>query len=258
VDVIELEAGDAVAVVSPVDGGRIAQLTIGGFDVLVGGDSSTDATEWGCFPLVPWAGRLRHGQFDAPDGRHIQMPIDWPPHAIHGTGHTTRWEVLDQSFEHAELTCQLDWPLGGRAHQHLLLSPDALVCVLTVVAEHEPMPVTVGWHPWFVKPADDHLRFDAYYPPDDEQIPLGTVAPAPPRPWDDCLIGPHQPLALMYPGGLRLTVQSDCDHWVVLDRQPHATCVEPQSGPPNALNTGAAQILQPGEMLQRTMTISWH
>jgi aldose 1-epimerase len=44
---------------------------------------------------------------------------------------------------------------------------------------------------------------------------------------------------------------------VVYDQLAHATCVEPQSGPPNAQNMGVAQVLAPGEMLQRTMTIAW-
>lgn len=258
---IELEAGDAIAEVSAVDGGRVARLTIGGFDLLVTGDSSDNPMMWGSFPMVPWAGRLRHGMFEhhvTPDRTvTIEMPLDAPPNAIHGTGYTTRWDVVDQGIDHAELMCRLNWPLGGRAHQHLLLTPTALVCVLSVVADHEPMPVTIGWHPWFVKPATDHLHFDAYYPADDEQIPTGQLLPPPERPWDHCFIGPHHPLELRYPNGLSVVVQSDCDHWVVYDRPANATCVEPQSGPPNAQNAGVAQLVAPGEMVQRTMTIAW-
>ena len=110
---------------------------------------------------------------------------------------------------------------------------------------------------WFVKPAADHLAFDAHYPTDDEQIPTGDLRPPPERPWDDCFVGPHPPLELVYPNGLRITVVSDCDHWVVYDRPPHATCLEPQSGPPDALNSGNARVVQPGEMLQRTMSVRW-
>jgi aldose 1-epimerase len=57
--------------------------------------------------------------------------------------------------------------------------------------------------------------------------------------------------------GLTVTVASDCDHWVIYDQPEHATCVEPQSGPPDAANLGLATVLQPGEFLQRSMTISW-
>jgi len=255
--VIELESGDAVADVSPFDGGRIARLVVHGFDLLVTGNSLDSPLSWGSFPMVPWAGRLRHGEFHH-DGRMVQMPIDTAPHAIHGTGYTTAWDVVDQGIDHAELTCSLSWPLGGRAHQHVLLTADALVCVLTVIAEHESMPVTIGWHPWFVKPDSDRLLFDAAYATDDEQIPTGRlIEPPPVRPWDLCLVGAHHPLELRHSNGLRVVVQSDCDHWVVFDLPAHATCVEPQSGPPDALNAGTPHLLAPGEMLQRTMTIAW-
>ena len=53
-----------------------------------------------------------------------------------------------------------------------------------------------------------------------------------------------------------MTVTSDCDHWVVYDQPAHATCVEPQSGPPDALNV-APVVVSPGEPLTRTMTITW-
>ncbi|MEY4176348.1 MAG: hypothetical protein RI900_3513, partial [Actinomycetota bacterium] len=45
--------------------------------------------------------------------------------------------------------------------------------------------------------------------------------------------------------------------WVVYDEQPGLLCVEPQSGPPDAFNIGGATRLEPGELLQRTMTIGW-
>ena len=206
--------------------------------------------------MVPWAGRLQYGRFTF-EGRTIEMPIDMPPHAIHGTGYTSPWDVVDQGLDHAELTCRLTWSFGGIAHQHVQLTPGALVCVLSVVAEHDAMPVTIGWHPWFVKPQTDQLHFAAHYVCDDEQIPTGELAPPPERPWDHCFVGPELPLELSYANGLRVRVESDCDHWVAYDRPAHATCVEPQSGPPNAQNMGLAAVLAPGEMLQRTMTIAW-
>lgn len=234
----------------------MGRLTIGEFDLLVTGDASSSPLAWGCYPMVPWAGRLRHGRFEH-DGRIVEMPIDMAPHAIHGTGYTSAWDVLDQGPDFVELDVALAWPLGGRAHQHVQLTPDAIVCVLTVVAGHESLPVTLGWHPWFVKPESDHLEFGAYYPCDGEQIPTGELARPPQRPWDHCFVEPVSPLELVYRHGLRVRVESDCDHWVVYDQPAHATCVEPQSGPPNAVNMHRAQVVPPGEMLQRTMTARW-
>ena len=262
---IELAAGSATATISPVDGGRIASLRIDGREVLVTGDSSSNPLHWGSYPMVPYAGRIRRGRFTFA-GREHHLPISLAPHAIHGSGFTSRWEVLDAGLDHAELQTDLTWSRGGRAHQHLQLTPDAIVCVLTVIATGEAMPVTVGWHPWFVKPADDRLVCAAMYQRDADGIPTGELVEPPARPWDDCFVRPIRPLQLHYSApnrgrdrspGLTVTVSSDCDHWVIYDQPEHATCVEPQSGPPDAANLGLATVLQPGEFLQRSMTISW-
>lgn len=258
---IELTAADAEADISAVDGGRIARLAIGGRDLLVVGESGDDPLSWGSYPMAPFAGRLRDGVFDA-DGRTYRMPLNMPPNAIHGTAFTSRWDVLDAGLDHAELSVALDWPLGGRAHQHVQLLPAALVCVLTVVAGDLAMPVTLGWHPWFVKPDDDQLHFASMYERGGDHLPTGARVPPGPRPWDDCFTGPEGRLELRYRArdgrpALVVTVESDCDHWVVYDEPAHATCVEPQSGPPDAVHLDATTWLAPGAMLQRTMTIRW-
>jgi aldose 1-epimerase len=165
--------------------------------------------------------------------------------------------VLDQGRDHAELQTSLTWPLGGRAHQHLQLTPDALVCVLTVTADAGPLPATLGWHPWFRKPRSAQLRFARMYAKDDEGIPTGELVEPRAEPWDDCFVEPLAPLTLQVTPDVEVTVSSDCDHWVVYTEPAHATCVEPQSGPPDAFNLASATVLGPGEMLQRTMTIAW-
>ena len=35
---------------------------------------------------------------------------------------------------------------------------------------------------------------------------------------------------------------SACTHWVVFDERPYATCVEPQTGPPDAFNIAPSII----------------
>jgi aldose 1-epimerase len=256
---IELEAGDALVTVSAVHGGRVAQIEVGGAPLLIGADHPAvedDPKLWGSYPMVPWAGRLRDGRFHF-DDRTIELPRNMGPHAIHGTAFDTPWTVVDRGIDHVEMTIPLDWPFGGTAHQHLQLLPDALVCVLSVQATGQAMPAVVGWHPWFVKPLHDRLDFDGQWVRDADYIPSGQVVPPVPRPWDDCFEGAHHPLQLALPGGLTVTIGSDCTYWVVYDQPVHATCVEPQSAPPDAFNLGKATRLEPGEFHQRTMTISW-
>jgi aldose 1-epimerase len=253
---IELHDGEASCTVSAADGGRVATLNIAGVDLILGPNPTLPASGWGSYPMVPWAGRIRAGRFQF-DGVDVQLPINFAPHAIHGTGFERPWDVVDHSDRHVALACTLDWVFGGTSEQLIELTADSLTCSLAARAAERAMPATIGWHPWFVKPERADLRFARMYLRDDDHIPDGRIAsPAPPPPWDDCFAGPLATPRLWI-GGLEVSITSDCDHWVVYDMPAHATCVEPQSAPPDAFNLGGAARLEPGEELRRTMTINW-
>ena len=251
---IEMEAADVRVHLSPADGGRVRQINVGGLDLLheepVGGPLT-----WGSYPMAPWAGRVRDGRF-AFDGVDVQLPLNHPPHAIHGTAFTSPWAVVDAGRDYCELECELEWQFGGRAHQHLLLSPDGLTCVLAVMATAAPMPAVIGWHPCFRSPDRADLEFGRMYERDEHHMAIARLVAPKPHPWDDCFVQRSAPIRLHHPR-LTVTVDSDCDHWVVYDEQPGLLCVEPQSGPPDGFNIGGATRLEPGELLQRTMTIGW-
>jgi aldose 1-epimerase len=151
------------------------------------------------------------------------------------------------------------WPLGGTASSRIELTAGGLRWELAVIAGPGSMPAQVGWHPWFVKPAAADLRFDRMLVRDDDGIPTGEVVPPPPGPWDDCFEAPLAPLRLRYRAPsttLDVEVSSDCSCWVVYDEPVHATCVEPQSGPPDGLTT-RPEVLAAGGRLDRWMQITW-
>ena len=249
---IELTNDAATVIVHPAAGGRIASITIAERDVLVTGSPSDQPMMWGAFPMVPWAGRVRRGRFSFED-RDYELEVNLAPHAIHGTGFTRPWRVEPDGSLCVDLGD--GWPFGGVARQHFELHDDHLVCVMEVEAGDRPMPAQVGWHPWFRKP--EQLRFEAehMYRRDDDGIPTGALVPPDAGPWDDCFTGVVQPIELRYPD-VTLMVSSSCDHWVVYDQPEHATCVEPQSGPPDGF-TLCPQVLAPDETLRHTMTIAW-
>jgi aldose 1-epimerase len=95
------------------------------------------------------------------------------------------------------------------------------------------------------------------YERDAEHMPSGRIVEPRPGPWDDCFVN-TAPVGLRFPG-FDVTVTSDCDHWVVFDEPRDATCVEPQSGPPDAFNLAepGPAVLEPGGEHVRTMTIEW-
>lgn len=249
---IELHSADARVEIDETNGGRVASLQVAGRDLLVGGGPASAAMRWGSYPMVPWAGRVRRGRFTF-EGVDHELPINLDQHAIHGTCYERAWERIGE----ASLRIGLgpDWPFGGVAVQHFALGPSSLTCVLEVHAADRPMPASIGWHPWFVKPDELVFSAGAMYLRDDDYIPTGITVPTPPGPWDDCFTDIRRAPRLRW-DDLHLAISSTCDHWVCFDQPEHATCVEPQSGPPDAF-TIAPEVVMPGSPLVHSMTWTW-
>jgi aldose 1-epimerase len=99
------------------------------------------------------------------------------------------------------------------------------------------MPAVGGWHPWWRRPVHLDLPARTMLRRDAEGIATEErVTPIPPGPWDDCFTDLDGPPVLTWEGGLELSVESDCEWVVVYDEPAESVCVEPQSGPPDALN----------------------
>jgi aldose 1-epimerase len=202
--------------------------------------------------MVPYAGRIPHGKFTYEGVEHT-LPIGLAPHAIHGTGYTAAWEELeDGSIEHWFPPA---WPFGGRAIQRFDLDDDSFTCTIEIHAERT-MPVSAGWHPWWVKPIELGFHAQVMYERDEEDIPTGRLIAPPPGPWDDIFTGVASMPTLHWPDGPSIVIESDCDHWVVFDKPDHAMCVEPQSGPANALNM-APRLVHPGTPFVTWMRLVW-
>lgn len=258
-NVLRVSHGELAAYVAPAAGGRLCQVAFEGLDWLATYDAEhAGAISWGCFPMVPWAGRVRGGRFRF-RGCDYRLPVTLGAHAIHGTGYDVPWTVLASAPDRVELGLELPhddrWPFGGRARQVIAVGERRLVLTLAVRAGEQAMPAVVGWHPWFLKP--DALQFvpDGCYPRDAEGIATSTLAPPMAGPWDDCFRNTRPVVLERSAHALRL--ESDCPYWVVYDEPRHATCVEPQSGPPDAFNSGLANFLEPGAEQVSTFTWSW-
>lgn len=246
---LTIGTGSIRVVADPVRGGRIAQITHDGVDLLIGRAPRTDApTEWGCYPMVPWAGRIRAGQFTL-DGERYSVPVSFGDHAMHGVGFVSPWhmgEVTERSIElRLDLPTGERWPFGGVVRQIFAVTDDVVRLTMEVVASEHRMPLSFGWHPWFVKP--DRVDFSpvAMFRRDTGGIPTGELITVPPDgPWDDCFVN-DRPITLDI-GRRRIVLTSDCAHWVVYDEPPHASCFEPQTGPPDAF-TIEPDVLDPGD-----------
>ncbi len=269
-----LEAGTASARFEPDHGGRLASLRFGGNELLV--EPEGDALRWGSYPMAPWAGRIRHGRF-AFGGLDHQLPINHPPHAIHGTAFGTPWrlEADPLASDPTERVMVLDlgdpWPYPARLEQRASLHPDHLTVELRLVPCDEPMPAMLGWHPWFrrtIGGVDAELTFEAgaMVALDDELIPTGELVPVPPGPWDNPFLDVRSPPVIRWPGIGSLSLTSSCPCWVIYTEPAHALCVEPQTAVPDVVNrppghrldaSGPPPIATPDQALTATMTLSW-
>jgi aldose 1-epimerase len=262
--VLALRAGSARVLLDETGGGRVERLTVGGLDLLVPPD--LDDHNYGAFPMAPWAGRIRHGEFHF-DGADYRLPCNHPPHAIHGIVRDRRWRVDEESPSAAVLSVALDapWPFGGRVVQRVALTEHALALTMEVHARERSMPVTCGWHPWWYRtppgaahPLEVELHADAMYRRDDEDIPTGELGAVTPPPWDDCFTELGAPAAVLrWPDAATVTVETDCSCAVVFTEPEHAICVEPQSGPPDAVNLGRAAIVTPDAPLVVHAAFRW-
>jgi len=254
---VRLTAGDAELTVDPAHGCRISSLRIGSTELLRQGE------RYGCFPMVPWCGRTGYGQFRNGDASH-QLPLNSPPHAIHGTGRDAAWKTAHTDKAQAAFYYDLaePWPYEGRVTQTFELTEDALTLGLAVETYGNSFPAQAGWHPWFHRNLggrDAELSFDAAWQEErgEDHLPTGRRIDPVPGPWDDCFGMPDGvDVKLTWPEQLELTVRSRSEWVVIYDEQDEAVCVEPQSGPPNGLNT-APRLVTPIDPLEITTTWSW-
>jgi aldose 1-epimerase len=264
-----LEAGDTRLTVSARDGGRLTSLVTHGHELLV--TEGYGPIQWGCYPMAPFAGRIRDGRF-AFGGRGVALPRNLPPHAIHGTVFERAWTVTGPDV--MEIDLGPHWPFRGRLTQRLRLAPDALDVTLLLEAE-ESMPAALGFHPWFrrrlvgtaaqPRPASEPVELvvqaGAMYERGADGLPTGRVVQPGPRPWDDCFRDLAEMPRVVWPGLLALEVASQAPSWVVYDGSPDGVCIEPQTAPPDFVHLAdplpAAWLATPDQPLAVTMRWRW-
>jgi len=274
-----------VARVDPAEGGRIVSLVIRGVERILpkaSARATTPALYWGCYPMVPWAGRLAGGRIPTEDGE-VRLEENLPPSAIHGLVFDKPWEVIARTETAATLVCDLHglgWPFGGRTTQRLTLGSASLDLELAVGGYTRAGPAGLGWHPWFARPrtGDLALRLEAsrVLVVDADTVPTGGVRGVSPeedlrggpalgdRRLDHVYIGAKSPARLRWPD-LDLQVEYGPDlETVVVHTPKEGVCVEPQTMWPNAPLLAARgtpgtglRTLMPGESLSVSERWTW-
>ncbi len=260
-----LRAGTDTLTIDPTLGGRFASLWAGSHELLL--TEGPGPIRWGCYPMAPFAGRIRDGRFTFA-GRVHQLARNLPPHAIHGTVFDRPWQVATRGEDNATLTVDLGpgWPFAGRVSHTISLTPGGLDATLTLEADEE-MPAWLGWHPWFRRRLGDaavELDVDAttMYVRGADGLPTGARSSPGPRPWDDAFTGLRAAPRLRWPGVLQLEMTSTAEVWVVFDERDDGVCVEPQTAPPDAIALAQAEgsgppTAAPGRALSASMSLRW-
>ena len=182
---VVLRAGDAQLTIDAASGRRFASLRVGGHELTV--TDGDGPIRWGCYPMAPFAGRIRGGVLAFRGGTH-KLARNIPPDAIHGTVFDRPWRLTSAGSDRAVLTTDLGpgWPFAGRVTQSVELGVGSLDATLTLEAD-EPMPAWLGWHPWFRRVVGGSpvvLEFEAarMYVRDADGLPTGEVRPPDRRP----------------------------------------------------------------------------
>ncbi|MFF1557872.1 aldose 1-epimerase [Streptomyces sp. NPDC058279] len=254
-----LSAGGAELTIDQENGCRISSLRVDGTELLRQGP------KYGAFPMVPWCGRTANGRFR--DGAAVhRLPLNHPPHAIHGFGREAAWRPALGTGTEAVFTYDLGdpWPYPGRVTQVFRLDEDALTLTMGVETYGDSFPAQAGWHPWFHRSltpdgAEAKLDFAPAWQEErgPDHIPTGRRIDPKPGPWDDCFGMPDGvDVTLTWPGALELRITSRAEWVVVYDEEPEAICVEPQSGPPNGLNS-LPRLVTPVDPLEVSTTWTW-
>lgn len=282
---IELGSGEVVLRIDPTNGGRIVSLIVGGVERILPrarAKATTPPIYWGCYPMVPWPGRLAEGRIPT-DAGEVRLEQNLPPAAIHGLGFDKPWVVVEQSDTAVTMACQmrgLGWPFGGQAGQTLRLGSASLDLELALGEYTRTGPAGLGWHPWFARPrtGDVALRLDAreVLVVDADLVPTGEVRAVSAR--EDLRSGPalgdrrldhvyvraKGPALVRWPD-LDLRIEFDESlNTVVVHTPIEGVCVEPETMWPNAPLLAAAGVsgtglrtLKPGESLRASERWSW-
>ena len=246
-DVVSLQKGNISIQIYPHDGARMTSLQAFGYEVLRQWEPQRRAFQYGCFPMVPWAGRLGYATLNV-DGERYTLPANKPPHALHGMACYSHWGIVDKTSDRLRLRMPLSspWPWRGEIIQTVTLEEDGLVLRLEIYSASETFPASAGWHPWFAKRLGPNteeeelqISFNADWQeePGDDELPTGKRIAPRGGPWDDCFgFTSGLNVSLRWPGKLTMSMQSTAQSLVVFDKQPDASCVNPLTQAPNAIN----------------------
>lgn len=280
---ILLHHGKTKLALRPDIGGSIEGLWLGDLQIMrsVAPGTLTHVKQSASYPFVPYSNRLANAQLHWQGTRYSLNPNFVPePHAIHGVAWLRAWAVDKAEADFARLTfshaadaaTQGDWPFAFDAWQTFKLTDNSLEMAIGMTNRStQVVPAGLGWHPYFVKRSQSHLRFDAAgrWEMDAAKLPTsfsasggldvnGTTLDV-----DHCYDNWAGTVHLR-DEAMDVRISSDLQRLVVYTTPARdSIAIEPVSHVNNAMNQANAaalgvQLLQPGQAYSATMTVEMH
>lgn len=224
-------------------GARLTRWKYGEHDLI--GTFGSDPVEHGFYIMAPWAGRLSNNSLTWA-GQTKEFQCNYGEFALHGFALDTPPDsvIIEQSAELISVvtTHQIrKWvhPIVIEASWHI--HAESLITTLrATTSSSEPVPVLMGWHPWFRNHLGDGQTLSVDF--DDAEIavregtlPTGQLVHVTNSdgPFDDAFKISKNTVTLRWGNDLALRVTSSHEWFVVFNELEDFTCVEPQNGPPN-------------------------
>ena len=286
---ITLEAGELTATFLPCVGMTGVSMRWRGREYLAvpGGIAQLRAGATAGLPLLaPWANRLASRRYRAAgvtvDLTGLPLPVDPNGLPIHGllVG-APGWRVdrADTRRATARLRASIDvdapaFPFAHRIEVAVTARDGELgVETSVILTGRRRVPVAFGWHPYLRLPGVPRAQWRLRLPPrrhlalDSFGIPTGAAvaergeeAPIARRTFDDLYaLGRDRRLSFRVDGGPSIEVRSDAGYpygqvWVPAGRGFAA--LEPMVAPTNALATGSAPLVGPGDSYTARFTLA--
>lgn len=262
-DKVLLKDKDLSVTIYKDDGCRITNLIFKDVELLRQHTPDKKAFQYGCFPMVPWVGRLKNGEFNVKDKSYF-LYQNKGKNAMHGMAHFFDWDLtfFDGKTAKFETEIKEPWPFICKVEHIIQLQDNCLYLTLKIKTDKDEFPVDAGWHPWFLKqPKGDNTEVELYFEPTsmqitgDDEIPTNESIKKPEGPWDDTFNFKdfNASAKLLYPNKREIVITSNCPNLTVFNKQPDALCVNTMTNLPNGLNSNPNFISPIKELVAKSI-----